>query len=144
MTIVLTATLLTAAVCAVINIWLGWRVGQVRLSEKVSVGDGGNMRVIARMRAHANFVEYTPFALILMALLELAKGAQPWIWGYGAALVLARIAHGLGMDTWKPGRTIGTLLTLLVLAATAIEAGVTAFSGAPTEEALPIETVPSA
>jgi hypothetical protein len=96
------------------------------------------------MRAHANFVEYTPFALILIGLLELAKGAQPWIWGYGAVLVVARIAHGLGMDTWKPGRTIGVALTLLLLAVMGIEAGVTAFSGTPTEEALPIETVPAA
>jgi uncharacterized protein len=144
MTIVLPATLLTAAACALINLWLGWRVGQVRMSEKVPIGDGGNMRVIARMRAHANFVEYAPFALILLAALELAKGAQPWIWGYGAVLVVARIAHGLGMDTWKPGRMIGISLTLLLLAAMAIEAGVTAFSGAPTEEAVPIEVVPAA
>jgi uncharacterized membrane protein YecN with MAPEG domain len=36
------------------------------------VGDLGIPVLRARMRAHANFVEYTPFVLILMALLEYA------------------------------------------------------------------------
>jgi hypothetical protein len=143
-TIILPATLLTAAACAIVNIWLGWRVGQVRGSEKVSVGDGGNPRVIARMRAHANFVEYTPFVLILIALLELAKGSEPWIWGYGAVLVVARVAHGLGMDTWTPGRMIGTWLTLLLLLATAVEAGVTALGASSAGEPMRIETLPAA
>ena len=50
-------TLVIAAAAALINIWLAMRVGRVRTSEKVSVGDGGNELVIRRMRAHANFVE---------------------------------------------------------------------------------------
>ena len=53
---------------ALINFWLAWRVGQKRLSEKVSIGDGGNPAVLARMRAHANYVEFTPFVLILIGL----------------------------------------------------------------------------
>ena len=35
---VLTVSLTAAAVAALINIWLGWRVGQVRISEKVLMG----------------------------------------------------------------------------------------------------------
>lgn len=144
MTIILPATLVAAAACAILNLWLGWRVGQVRIAEKVSVGDGGNMRVIARMRAHANFVENAPFVLVLLAALELAKGATSWIWAYVAVLVVARIAHGVGMDTWKPGRAIGTGLTMLLLAAMAIEAGVTAFGAARGGDPVRIETVPAA
>ena len=144
MTILLPATLVAAAACALINLWLSIRVGQVRTSEKVSIGDGGNPRVIARMRAHANFVENAPFALALIAGLELAKGTAAWIWAYVGVLVAARIAHGLGMDTWKPGRMIGTIATMLLLLVMALEAGVTAFSGPDRSEVVPIETVPAA
>lgn len=129
MTIVLPATLATAAASGFINLWLAMRVGQVRRAEKVSIGDGGNLAVIARMRAHANFVEFTPFILVLIALIELAEGPSAWLWLCGGVLVLARIAHGLGMDSWKPGRPIGTAITLLLLVILSIEAGVAAFNG---------------
>ena len=144
MTMLLPATLATASACALLNIWLAVRVGQVRTSEKVSVGDGGNMKVIARMRAHANFVEFAPFVLILLGLIELAKGTSPWAWGYGIVFVAGRIAHGLGMDTWKPGRGIGTVVTLLVLAALAIEGGVTVAMADNPPAPLPIEVPPAA
>ena len=62
------------AACALLNIWLGRRVGRMRVAHKVSIGDGGNEALIARMRAQANFVEYTPFFLILLGLIELAAG----------------------------------------------------------------------
>ena len=110
-------SLTAAAVAALLNIWLGWRVGQVRLSEKVSLGDGGNQRVVCRMRAHANFTEYTPFVLILIALLELAGANQTALWAVMAIYMLARIAHALGMDADSPGqlRRIGTIVTMVTL-----------------------------
>lgn len=145
MTIVLPATLATAAACAFINIWLAVRVGQVRRAHGVSVGDGGNMAVIARMRAHANFVEYAPFVLILMALTELAKGPSLWGWGVGAVFVVGRIAHGLGMDAWKPGRGIGTAITLIVLAVLGLYAAFAAYDIAqPSAAPAMIEGTPAA
>ena len=146
MTIILPASLATAAACALINLWLAIRVGQMRRAHKVSVGDGGNMAVIARMRAHANFTEYAPIVLILLALLELAKGTSPFAWGYGFAFVIARICHGLGMDTWRPGRAIGVALTMLVMVMLAGECAWTAYAGAPAAPggALTIEAVPAA
>jgi hypothetical protein len=145
MTIVLPATLATAAACAFINIWLALRVGQVRRVHRVSVGDGGNLSVIARMRAHANFVEYAPFVLVLMALIELAKGPSLWGWGVGALFVVGRVAHGLGMDSWKPGRSIGVAITMLVLAALGIYGAITAYDVAPRPaEAVPMEGAPAA
>ncbi|MHA6721546.1 MAPEG family protein [Sphingomonas sp. RS2018] len=122
MTIVLPTALATAAACGIINLWLAIRVGQVRRSQNVSVGDGGDMAVIARMRAHANFTEYAPIVLILLALVELARGPALHLWGYGAVFVVARICHGLGMDTWKPGRGIGVGLTMLIMVVLAGEA----------------------
>ena len=43
---------------------LMFRVGQVRIKEKINLGDGDNPVLFARIRAHGNYVETTPFALI--------------------------------------------------------------------------------
>ena len=144
MPIALTATLATAAACALINIWLAIRVAQVRRSERVSIGDGGNLRVIARMRAHANFIEYAPIVLILLALVELANGTSAWVWACGAAFVAGRIAHGVGMDMWKPGRGIGIALTLLVTLALAVTAALAALDTRARPNGARIEAVPPA
>jgi len=100
------------------------RVGQVRGSEKVSIGDGGNDKVIRRMRAHANFVESTPVVLVLIAVIELAGKGAAWLPYVAGAYMLGRIAHGLGMDDGEfgKGRSIGTLITMLTLLGLAIVA----------------------
>lgn len=116
---ILPITLTIAGAAAVLNAWLGWRVGQVRMADKVAMGDAGNPRLICRMRAHANYVEYTPFVLILIALIELAAGTSVWLWAVGVIYLLSRIAHALGMDTQPPGtsklRGLGIAITLLTL-----------------------------
>src|SRR3546814_15114766 len=66
----LDGTLITAALLAFVNIWLGYRVGQIRTREKVSLGDAGKPALVARMRAHANFGEYVPLPVILIGLIE--------------------------------------------------------------------------
>jgi len=110
-------TLTIAGASALISIWLGLRVSQLRIRRKVSVGDGGDPLVLSRMRAHANFGEYTPIFLILLALVELAKGSQTWLWMAAILFVLARLAHPFGMDRPAPNplRMGGALLTWAVL-----------------------------
>lgn len=119
---ILPITLTIAGAAALVNIWLMIRVGQVRTSEKVNVGDGGNEKVIRRMRAHANFGESLPIVLVLMAIIELASikitGNPPlWLWIVGALYMFGRIAHAFGMEGGKlgAGRFIGTIATLLTL-----------------------------
>jgi uncharacterized protein len=114
---ILPVTLTAAGLAAIINIWLGVRVGQVRGSEKVSVGDGGNEKVIRRMRAHSNFIEYTPFLLVLVAAIELARGAGAggWLWWVMIVFMVGRVLHAFGMDGMKMGREIGILTTMLIL-----------------------------
>lgn len=120
----LPVTLTAAAAAAFIAIWLAVRVGQVRGSEKVSIGDGGNEKVIRRMRAHANFVENTPFVLILIAGIEMAGKGGNWLAYVAGIYMLGRIAHGLGMDDGRfgKGRMIGILITMLTLLGLAIVA----------------------
>lgn len=115
---ILPITLTVAGAAALINIWLMIRVGQVRTSEKVSVGDGGNEKVIRRMRAHSNYIESAPFVLLLVAAIELASATSPtWLWIVGGLYLLGRVAHGVGMDDGKfgKGRMIGTIVTMLTL-----------------------------
>jgi hypothetical protein len=124
MQITLPITLTIAAAAALINLWLGARVSQLRFRHKVSIGEGGNPQVATRMRAHANFVEYTPFFLILLALVELSQGSKTWLWGVAIVFILARLAHPFGMDRQAPNklRVIGMLLTWAVLLGLAIYA----------------------
>jgi len=117
---ILPVTLTIAGAAALLNLWLMIRVGQVRTSEKVSVGDGGNEKVLRRMRAHSNFIETAPFILILVGLIEMtSKGdtSPTWLWIVGGIYLLGRVAHGVGMDDGKfgKGRMIGTIVTMLTL-----------------------------
>lgn len=124
----LPVALVTAGAAALLNFWLGLRVSQLRVSEKIMVGDGGNLRLIARMRAQLNFAEYAPLVLILITLVELARGTQTWLWGVALVFIVGRILHAFGMDGWNSGRLIGiltTMLTMLGLAAYAVYLGYT-------------------
>ena len=113
--IMLPITLMTAGAAAIINLWLALRTGSTRGKSKVSIGDGGNEALIRRMRAHANFVEYAPFILILIGLLEFTTGTSIWLWVAAALFLIARVAHPLGMDGLPVGRMLGTLLTFVLL-----------------------------
>ncbi len=110
-------TLTIAGLAALLNIWLMIRVGQVRTSEQVSVGDGGNEKVTRRMRAHSNFVESAPFVLVLVGVIEFSQGSPTWLWIVGGLYLLGRVGHGIGMDGGMlgKGRMVGTIVTLLVL-----------------------------
>lgn len=111
-----------AAGAALINIWLMIRVGRIRTQEKISVGDGGNERLIRRMRAHSNYIESAPFVLILLFLTESALGSSIGLWAVGLIYLLGRVAHSFGMDGLSWARMVGTLTTMLALLGLAITA----------------------
>lgn len=110
-------SLTIAGAAALINIWLALRVSHLRRRHHVLIGHEGNQAVEARMRAHANFVEYTPFFLILLALIELARGSETWLWAAAILFILSRLAHAFGMDRPAPNalRMGGAAVTWLVL-----------------------------
>jgi uncharacterized protein len=116
-------TSLYAALLAIVCIVLSAPVGLMRGKKQIALGDSGDPEMIVTIRRHANFIEYVPLALILMALVELNGGSKTWVHALGAVLVVARIVHPFGLDTknlnkWQ--RIAGTAVTLLVIAAAAI------------------------
>jgi len=121
---ILQTTLSLAAAAAIINIWLAIRCGRLRSSEKVMHGDGGSAPLMRRMRAHSNFIEYTPITLILIAAIELTGKGGSWLAIVGAVYMAGRVLHGLGMDNPEVGkpRMIGILITFLTLIGLAVVA----------------------
>jgi uncharacterized protein len=115
MQIILPITLTAAAAAAIINLWLSIRTGRVRTTHKILMGDGGNDVLVSHMRAQANFVENTPFVLILIAAIELAAGSTLWLWAVAGVYLVGRVLHGMGMTGLPKGRLIGTLITMLTL-----------------------------
>ncbi|WOE74710.1 MAPEG family protein [Alterisphingorhabdus coralli] len=118
-------TLTMAASAGLITFWLAAWTDIVRIREKVNVGDGGNDNLLRRMRAQANFIEYTPFVLFLIAALELAGHGSTLLWSLGGIYMAGRVAHGIGMSGGKVeiGRVVGTIVTFLVLLALTVYAG---------------------
>ena len=114
---ILPITLTIAGAAAIVNLWLALRVVTLRIKAKVLIGDGGNALLTARTRAQINFVEYTPIVLILIGLIELARGTHGWLWAAGIIYILGRVLHPFGMDkqTPNPLRAAGILTTWIVL-----------------------------
>lgn len=123
-------SLFTAGLATLIALWLGWRCIAVRIKGQVLHGDGGNVLLARRMRAQANFTEYTPIGLVVVLVLDLA-GQDGWLLGLTALAFLAgRVLHAIGMDAdgenWQ--RKYSMVTTLLVLVIWAVWAFLAAFS----------------
>ncbi len=95
------ATMITAGFCGLLYFILSLRVVQARQAHKVTLGDGGNDPLLARIRAHANFAEYVPIILVLMGLIESRTGTTDLLTATGVLLFLIRVAHAIGMA--RPG-----------------------------------------
>ncbi len=114
---------LYVALNLILALVLAGRVVQLRLKGKVSLGDNGDSALRARIRAHGNFTENAPLALIgLFSLASLS--VMPWVLHlFGGGFILGRVLHAIGMST--PGATgqtrrVGMTLTILCLLGTAV------------------------
>ncbi len=118
-----------AAVAAIILVYLSTRVIGLRRGKKISVGPAGDADMERAMRVQANFVEYTPLALILLAISELNGLPALGVHALGASFILARLIHFLGFRSSEaPGlfRVLGMALTFLLLLVLAAIVGVQA------------------
>lgn len=114
---------LYAGLLALLFLWLSYRVVLGRRLHKVSVGDADNKDMVKRMRAQANFAEYAPLGVILLAMAEL-QGVSPWLLHLlGLTLLAGRMLHAYGFGSTPqivPLRIWGMYLTIGMIAATAL------------------------
>jgi hypothetical protein len=110
-------TALYAGLLGLLAVGVAFPAGMLRGKLNISVGDGGSPALLLAMRRHANFAEWVPLALILIALLELNGVSTRAIHSLGAALVIARLLHAIGLksDTMQSvGRGLGAMATALI------------------------------
>ena len=105
---------------------LGLQVSRLRRGNQVLFGDGGNIKLRSAIRAHANFAEYVPLIVLMVAMLEMSGMPATRVHLLMGTLLVARLLHPLGMYVgprtmqFQICRVGGILLTLLVLVSAAI------------------------
>jgi len=91
-----------------------------RVRSGVESGDGGLAKLAQAIRAHANFAEHVPLALIVIALAA-TLGTRPLVVHVlGIALVAARLASAYALNrslAQSPLRQFGGGMTVLVVVA---------------------------
>jgi uncharacterized protein len=94
----LAVTAFFAAIFAFMQVGLAVLVIRRRRELKAGLGDaGGNSQLQRRIRAHGNFSEYVPMALLMLALIELRGVDTRWLCALGSVLLLGRAAHAYGL-----------------------------------------------
>lgn len=116
-------TALYASLLAVLFILLSVRVIAQRREARVEIGPGESLELLRRMRVHANFAEYVPFALVLLALAESLKVPSILLHATGMILLGGRLVHAYGLSQSPHNlrlRVIGMSLTFAAIAVAAL------------------------
>jgi uncharacterized protein len=116
--------MLTALIAAIVTmLYLGLAINVIRGRRHYSIGlgDGGNVDLQNRIRAHANFNEYAPLFLILLGIAEQMAIAN-WLCALLAVgFIAGRVSHAYGLLVAEPlrqfyqPRMIGMMLTFATL-----------------------------
>lgn len=109
------AVLLYIALSALLLVVISVRVTLLRGKHRVAVGTGGNPELERAMRVQANFAEYAPTFLLVLAGLAFARESDFVIHALGVLFLIGRIVHVWAMHQEAPwhvrGRRIGMTLT---------------------------------
>lgn len=111
-------TSLFAGLLILLYLYLGFGVVGQRRKTQTGLGTGGHDSLEQAVRAHGNFNEYVPLALLVLLLLELNQLPSWALYAYGAALVIGRVLHAMGLKQSGGrsfGRFYGTLVTWSLL-----------------------------
>ena len=112
-------------ILALLYLVLGLQVSRLRRGHRVLFGDGDNIKLRSAIRAHANFAEYVPIIVLMVAMLEMSGMPALRVHLLMGALLVARLLHPLGMYVgprtlqFQVCRVGGILLTLMVMAGAA-------------------------
>ena len=116
------ATTLYIGLFALLMLLLKLNVGRVRASKKINLGDGNDESMQRAIRVQGNAVEDVPVVLFGLVGLGLLAAPVLLIHGLGISFLIARILHAIGLGGMAGagiGRLIGTLMSLIVMIATA-------------------------
>lgn len=95
-----------------------------RVKSGINLGLSGEYDDLTKkVRAHGNFTEYIPLAIIMLLLAESAKLPGIALHIYGIGLVLGRLVHAFGIYSGKtkiPYRVIGMSMTLTLMSVLSI------------------------
>ncbi|HPE47851.1 MAG TPA: MAPEG family protein [Hyphomonas sp.] len=116
------AATLYVGLFVLLMLFLKANVGRVRTKEKIGFGHGDNEPMQRSLRVQGNAVEDVP--VVLLGLIGLGALAAPvlLIHGLGASFLVGRILHAIGLGGSSGGsfgRSMGTLITALVMLVTA-------------------------
>jgi uncharacterized membrane protein YecN with MAPEG domain len=103
-----------AALLALIFVYLSFLTISARRSAQVALGHNDNRRLLKRMRAHGNFQEYVPIALILLVMVDMLWASNAKVHFAGVCLVVGRLIHAYSVTMEKEDlrfRVTGMLLT---------------------------------
>lgn len=125
------AVSLYASLLAIIFVYLSLLVIKARISAQVAIGSGNSKLLEQRIRAHANFSEYTPFVLLLLFICEYQGVASYIIHCLGILFLNGRISHLYSLafhekyenDSLKTSlkyRQIGMVCTFITLSLCAV------------------------
>jgi uncharacterized membrane protein YecN with MAPEG domain len=122
-----------AGLLGLLLIALSAQVVLARRRYRVGLGAGSEEGLQQAIRVQANFIEYVPFAVMLVVFAELTGLPVPALHGAGVLLVASRILHAIGLAQ-SPGRsfgrfygTAGTWLVILALSIWVLAATTGAF-----------------
>jgi uncharacterized membrane protein YecN with MAPEG domain len=93
---------LYAAILALLFVALSVRTLRLRRRLQIAIGDGHDKAMLRAMRVHANFAEYVPFAIVLMALAESMEPPDLLVHVAGVLLVIGRLIHAYGVSQSPP------------------------------------------
>lgn len=120
-----TITPVYAAFLALLFVFLSLRTIRYRRRFSVAIGDG-NQALLARAgRAHANFAEYVPLALLLIWFIEIGAAMPKLVHALCLLLLAGRLIHAYGISQERENlrfRVTGMVMTFstIVIAAVAI------------------------
>ncbi len=90
-------TSLLIALFALLMVILGMLVSLRRFKLQTVFGDGNDDMLRRRIRAHGNFTEYAPLAILIVGILEFRGTVNILVGGLALAFLLSRLLHAYGM-----------------------------------------------
>ena len=118
---------LTASALSVLYIRLAFGVIALRRKHGVRLGTGQHDDLEAAVRAHANFAEYVPLTLLMIAIAEINHGAWPITLLSAALLMFGRLNHARAIPRGDIRLRVRGMKATFAAIGTAAAANLTAF-----------------